>query len=512
MPFGKFQIVTPEAEAEDLADVAEPPAAESSAAEWFIAVDDQAQGPYTLPEIQLHYAQALIAPDTLVFREGLSGWTRAQDVPELELRRQRSSSVPPLPPSQPPRVQRASTAALEGEVPMGRDPFAESGPPYSPRVGAADLIAPGPQRDGTVQFSLDDIRALSAVTAPSVVPTAPVKPGYAGGDGSGLIDVRSLSESAPAADAFRAVGSDLQASPLDTMAPLALPARTQRGGIDFRTKVLAGVASFGFLLMAAVAVLAMTRSPAPQAAVVPVAAEALPAAAAAAVAPGTPRIAAAVAAEPETVVPEERSAPSARAEDDDETAAAEADGEDEAAAIEREERSARPRKRGTRIAAKTAAPASERASADKPARGKTDIDDLLAAKAPAKEQPAAAKTPSKGGDDIDALLLGAIDDKKAAAKPAPAAAPAESSLQKTPSRDEVKSVMAKAKAKMGKCKGTGVAMANITVAGSGRVSNVSVSGVDGSAKSCVESAVRSTSFPKFQQPTFTLKYPFKLGG
>jgi hypothetical protein len=55
-------------------------------------------------------------------------------------------------------------------------------------------------------------------------------------------------------------------------------------------------------------------------------------------------------------------------------------------------------------------------------------------------------------------------------------------------------------------------MADITIANTGRVSNVSVSGVDGAAKSCVETAVRSTAFPKFQQPSFAVKFPFKLGG
>jgi len=36
--------------------------------------------------------------------------------------------------------------------------------------------------------------------------------------------------------------------------------------------------------------------------------------------------------------------------------------------------------------------------------------------------------------------------------------------------------------------------------------------VDGAAKTCVENAVRGTTFPKFQKESFQVKFPFKLGG
>jgi hypothetical protein len=38
-----------------------------------------------------------------------------------------------------------------------------------------------------------------------------------------------------------------------------------------------------------------------------------------------------------------------------------------------------------------------------------------------------------------------------------------------------------------------------------------VTGAEGPGAACVEKAVRSTSFPKFQKDNFEVKFPFKLG-
>jgi predicted Zn finger-like uncharacterized protein len=470
----------------------------ASDTEWYVASDDAAQGPYTLREVQSHYAAALITADTLVFREGLDGWTAAAAVPELHAQLDYRGSLPPPPPPSV-HASRASVVpgAFDRSPSMGRDPFADVAPAPSPRVSASQMLAEGSQREGTVQFSLDDIRALSAVSAPSsIAPPAPVRTGYASGDGSGLIDVRSLSEGA-ASDAFQPV-DDIPASPLDTMAPLALPARARHGGVDFRTKVLAGLASFGFLLAGAIGVFAITRAPQPQAVVTPVPSESrspLPQPSATR-APQPAAQGAAVVAQPA---------------DDGKPVAEEPtiDGADRAPERAVAADKGRRRAAARRAPVRSDAPV-ERASA-KPERS-SDIDDLLVAKAPVKEKEKEEKSSSasKGGDDLDSLLLGALDGKKAAAKSEPEPA-APSALPKTPSRDQMLAALGKAKTKAGKCKGPGVATAAITIAGSGRVSSVAVSGVEGGAKSCVENAVRSTPFPKFQQENFAVKFPFKLG-
>jgi hypothetical protein len=86
-------------------------------------------------------------------------------------------------------------------------------------------------------------------------------------------------------------------------------------------------------------------------------------------------------------------------------------------------------------------------------------------------------------------------------------------LSDTPTRDDVMSAMSGVKGKVANCKGSGVATARMTVSGStGRVSSASVTGVTGAAQSCVERAVKTARFPRFQQSSFTVKFPFKLGG
>ena len=134
-------------------------------------------------------------------------------------------------------------------------------------------------------------------------------------------------------------------------------------------------------------------------------------------------------------------------------------------------------------------------------RSTIDIDDLLAGKGSKPEKPKA-----KGGDSIDDLLDSAVTGKSAPAKPAPEPEAKNSGLPAAPSRDEVKAALGAAKAKTAKCKGPGVAIATIKIGGNGKVSSVVVSGVEGAAKSCVESAVSSTSFPKSRR-TFRSEVP-----
>lgn len=47
---------------------------------WYIAVNDQQEGPYSSVELRRDHR---ITPDTLVWREGFPTWVPARDVPEL---------------------------------------------------------------------------------------------------------------------------------------------------------------------------------------------------------------------------------------------------------------------------------------------------------------------------------------------------------------------------------------------------------------------------------------------
>jgi hypothetical protein len=305
------------------------------------------------------------------------------------------------------------------------------------------------------------------------------------------------------------------------MAPLSLPVAAARGAIDFRTKVFASLAALGLVLVGGVAVLAVTRlpPPAPAVAVQPVAA-AQPLAAAPSIAAAQP-----VAA----VVQRAAAAPAAVADNSDAVVNKEPDSaavapkrvatKPKATTDDAEHASKTQRRAGKTVSAAHDAERVTKATADKekPSSGKAsssaaDIDDLILAKtpAPAKEK-ASAPTPKKSGSaSIDDLL----DEAVSAKKPAPKSEAAEpkGDLPATPSRDEIAAAYAKAKAKVQSCKGSGVATAMISIKGSsGRASTVSVTGVEGAAKSCVETAVRSTSFPKFQKDKFDVKLPFKLG-
>ena len=280
-------------------------------------IDGNAQGPFAFEEVAAQLEQGRITLDTLVYGVDFTDWRAASTVPELKARA--------LPPPVPTAV--ATAAATKSaqnaqdreptvEVPlasfgysMGSDPFedpeSKPSPALSPRVSAAEMMTVGLQREGTVQFSVDQIRALSSGSSPSMAPIAPItpRPGFASGGGSGLIDIRSFGE-APPEEGYRPI-SNMMASPLDTIAPLSLPTNMQRStGVDLRTKVLAGLAALACVATGVVAALALTRQQ-PQG--VPLAATALASAPVAAsvlpVAPPAPVVAEPVAEKPAAAEP-----------------------------------------------------------------------------------------------------------------------------------------------------------------------------------------------------------------
>ena len=70
-----------------------PPPPPPSAAIWHIAVDGQTRGPFTLGQMTEGIASGQVTPATSVWNAGLSGWTTAQQVPELA-----AHFAPPPPP------------------------------------------------------------------------------------------------------------------------------------------------------------------------------------------------------------------------------------------------------------------------------------------------------------------------------------------------------------------------------------------------------------------------------
>jgi predicted Zn finger-like uncharacterized protein len=483
-------------------------------AAWHIAVGDGTQGPYTLDELREYYAQGSVLLDTLVFHEGDEEWRPAGEVPELAA------------PSQPQSHTQAGALAFAGGVSMGSDPFSERRPQSqikSPRVSAAEMFDENAKSEHTVQFSLDQIRALSSASqpvAPSAISVSPPRAttsagssasyaGYASGDGSGLIDVRKLAELHRTMTEQESPRAEIESSSLipshgsyaHTLAPLSLPlpAAAAPGAIDGKTKLIAGLAAFGMVLAAAVGVLALTR-PAPVSE---------PAFASAAQPVGAEPTVAAAAEEDEKAAPaEEAKAEEAEAKAEAAEPAAKEDKDDDEPA--RASRSGKKAKRdrdesssGKKGKRDSDADESEPVAKAKPEKlsAKDSIDDLLSGDAKPK------KSGSSAGASIDELLDGAVSGKKSAPKPEEKPA---SNLPQTPGRDEMLAALGKAKTKAAKCKGPGVATAQIQIAGSGKVTSVKVTGAEGPGAACVEKAVRSTSFPKFQKDNFEVKFPFKL--
>jgi predicted Zn finger-like uncharacterized protein len=478
---------------------------------WHIAVGDGTQGPYTLDELREYYAQGSVMLDTLVFRDGFEEWMPAGEVPELAA------------PSQAQSHTQAGALAFAGGVSMGSDPFGERRPEKSPRVSASEMLDENVSREHTVQFSVDQIRALSSASQPmQAAPvvsmprsnTIPGTSGYASGDGSGLIDVRKLAEMHAAMTAQESPRAEIETSSLipshssyaHTLAPLSLPlppSAVPNGGIDSKTKLIAGLAAFGMVLAAAVGVLALTR-PAPQTELASAAAQPLAAEHVVNSQPAEePKVAAAEEDEDEEAKPDEvaKADKEEEAKADKEEASADDDGDSETAS-----RSSKRSKRSSKGKSKSDDDSEPVAKADKKEDKKEkssakDIDDILAG---------SSSKPSKGGSSsLDDLLDNAVSGKKSA--PKVEEKPADSGLPQTPSRDAMLASLGKAKAKAAKCKGPGVATAAIQIAGSGKVSSVSVTGAEGAAAACVEKAVRSTPFPKFQKDNFEVKFPFKLG-
>jgi membrane protease subunit (stomatin/prohibitin family) len=61
-----------------------PPVPGGSGHQFFIAVNGQHQGPYSLQALQPLVQQGTLSPDTLVWRQGIATWIRASDTPELK--------------------------------------------------------------------------------------------------------------------------------------------------------------------------------------------------------------------------------------------------------------------------------------------------------------------------------------------------------------------------------------------------------------------------------------------
>jgi predicted Zn finger-like uncharacterized protein len=494
---------------------------------WHVVVDGEQAGPYAPTQLGEMLSAGTVDWEAYVWTEGFDNWVPMRDVADLvaQITGQDGGQPAASAAAEPAyRAAAASTATLTGQPSMGADPFADdrdgggfggggqqsvAGPdlfgasqdiasPFSssrqdavvasapsPRVSREQVMT-GARNENSVLFSLKNLQAL-ATGSPSVPPQNSSGQqhggGFAGGEGSGLIDIRALAtttgvggaEGGGARDELLSMGA--QGGAFGALGSPMLGATAGDDDGNKKAYVWAGVAAVGLVAMAVVAIAYILFRPAvapPSVVVNPV-----------------PAVVAATPTAPSAAAP----------------TAAPTEGELAAA-----ERARKEEPESSRSGGSSRGEGSRRRDGDKDKPGES----APAAGPAAAAGPEAPSKPSKpsGPRSIDDLLGEALAGPGKGGKPAEAAPASSADLPKSPSRDQVKSAMASVKDAVNACnKGGpgGLAIVEVSVAGAtGRVTNAQVKGVTGPLGSCVAQAVRRAQFPKFQSGVFKVAYPFKL--
>lgn len=142
-----------------------PPAETQTDASWFAAIDGAPQGPFTREQVR----DRGLAPDTLVWREGMQDWTPLAQVPELNAA---SAEVAVAPPPLPPRPEAAQTPPDTTEYFVEEN--GASSPPLT-RDEIAQRIAAGSIDGSTLVWheGMAEWAALDSSQLASLLPAAP---------------------------------------------------------------------------------------------------------------------------------------------------------------------------------------------------------------------------------------------------------------------------------------------------------------------------------------------------
>ncbi len=546
---------------------------------WHVVVGGDQQGPYTPEQVGQMMAAGQIDWEAYVWREGFEGWLPAREVPELVEAISGGSAAATQAPTAATAEPDAASAGLGADPfatsgSLGADPFTEddestkvadssafssaSAPAVQP-APAQDLFAqaqaadptsgsafdapsedvvassPGPRvsaeqaltgqrNENSVLFSLSNLQALATggsenASSPMGSPAsegASPKPGYAGGEGSGLIDIRALANAAASTndakkeediEALLSIGG-APVGPGLAAPVLAPPVEAEK---DDKKKIylIAGGAAAAAALLVVVLVLVLggkdEPAPGPQMAA----------------ATGGSGAATQQAAPPSGAANAPAAQPAAaQAAQAAQPAAAQAAQAAQPAAAQAKTGSAEPPPTGS--AERPEAPPTSSRRRRSTRRRSTGQRQSAAASAPSRSAPAPSPR-RRGGNDIDSLLEQAIGGsggnrrtRSSGGGGGSGGSRSNANLPAQPSRSQVLAAMGRVKGSVSRCaqggeKGRTVTAA-ITVRGStGRVSAVNVSGsVSPATRSCVARAVRKASFPKFKRNTFKINFPFRL--
>jgi predicted Zn finger-like uncharacterized protein len=514
--------------------------AEAAAGGWHLVVDGDQVGPIPESEIRARVERGEINAETYVWKEGFADWLKMSAVPELSglvtepgmfgdgAGAVNGDAGAHEPASGGLFSEAAAGGGEEADVFGGLAPAKRGGgsaagdlfasstaaarpatdEPRWPAASAAPAAhdggrienLTGQRHENSVLFSLSNLQSLAmpAPASKSLSTTAPTS------EGSGLIDIRAmaattLGTSTRGGPSFGGGSDDLPAFSAFSPAPPVLLALPTNSGPPKWIYAVIGVAVIAVVVIAALAFKILGTSTragqvetaAVPAATAPVAGEAAkPSAPVAANAPAPSTI-------PDEQLPP-REAPKAEG----------AKGESKA------EGKGDKSEKGEHHKGKHGDKSSESSSSSRKGGG----DSKAVAAATAAAAPPPEKKPAKGS--LDDLLDGALNHKSsssssASSKPrvdddTPRAAASAGPL----SKGAVVAGMNSVKGKIGDCyqqfKVPGMAMVNVVIGKSGRVSSATVSGKFAGTPtgSCVERAVKSASFPP--SDGFTTPYPFQL--
>jgi hypothetical protein len=400
-------------------------------------------------------------------------------------------------------AEAAATPAFAGfEASPSADPFAAPARSVGNGSGMASSAGlTGQRHENSVLFSLSNLEALAKPSpAPMPVAASPrSSPSAPTTEGSGLIDIRAMASmtlGASSGPTSRSDANDLpafSAPQFSPVAPVLLPV-SHGGGMPGWAKVTLGALGLVFVALAIV-IIKLLASPAsaPVAPTAPVVAQpsapAQPTAAAPPVTASPPKPAA-----PEPPLPP-REAPVA------------------AATPDKGDKGDKGDHHGKAPAARPAAPGGKRPGAATRPEPPTERPSVAAAARPEPPPPGKA-APAAPEDEITRLIKGATGSKTpaAAARPEPEAAPAKAaaSLGQEDIVRGMNGVMPKTRDCYNQYKVPGLAMVNITVDPSGRVSAANVGGKFAGTPTggCIENAVKTAKFPRSSGLNF--KWPVNL--
>lgn len=529
----------------------------ASDAIWHVIINDRPRGPYLFEQVVEMITTNQINAETFVWREDFTDWTAAGRVNELSdaitnsvSRRQSVDTTAGIAASRKftkrqldvNTLSSVTPATTNGTISMGADPFAEESDSEGSfskgkanslnssadvsrskfdlgslaksrdrsdkagikssaqaRASAVRQSATGSRNENSVLFSLNNLQKFAAAPQSSADFSdsdmkAPQRgAGLASGDGSGFIDIRALAIEAneqqardrePTGSKEPSVSSGYVIGGLASLgSPLSSSTTARRRARD-RSIVFAIIGAIGFLALSGFAVpfiIDMGQRPGK-------------ASAAAVVAPG-------IEAEPIKRSNQTKSGEKKDKTDKQTTSSNRADSSNVNTSMKTHaNRERRKRHDKTRVRRSNAL------------RSRTKPVEREASSV--EKEPEPKKKRTTGNKSIDELIDLAVGDKtmtlgkkKTRRKQKPA-----SRLPERPSRDDVLRTLRKVQPKLKACaRGQrGVAMADIVVAGSGRVRSVRVTQVTGPTASCVAREVRKARFPKFSSSKFSVKFPFRL--